>query len=315
MKSKHDELVEIGKLERQRRQFEMAKQSNLVEIAEIDLELLKQERDWGGIFDAELAVTRAGMLLRRAQHNLQKMQQRDSEFRPAAEVSRLKIAHQLAELEVEKRCLQLDMLKRGPSELELREAKLALLRAVAETGALNRKHEQERVQHFAQECWAESKARYWEGDLKHRLENQEAVTVCAPCDGMVQYARTWSRDGFVKVAVGKQAGYRSRIARIVDVSQMHVEVAVPERFFSKVSRGMKVEVSVPGLSGKKFAATISNIGFAFVQKTLKTGTTSLYSMHEPLGEVTFTVRADIVMDPGVALKPGAMASVVFPFRK
>ena len=147
--------------------------------------------------------------------------------------------------------------------------------------------------------------------LKQQVENHNIVS---PADGLLCYEKVYADGAITKVAVGNTVGRRFRILSIPDLSEMEMLVEVDEKYFSKVNRGMEVEVRLPSLNDSRLQGTVAGIELLFSNKAKKDSQLGLYSSHEPLGEVIFKVRINI--HPGaVKLKPGLIGEVYFPINK
>lgn len=152
--------------------------------------------------------------------------------------------------------------------------------------------------------------------LERFREQVERHTITAPVDGLICYNKVYNYDTgeYTKVAVGNTVGRRFNILSIPDLSEMEMKVEVEEKYYSRIKKGMEVEVHLPSLNDSRLSGTVTGIDLLFVNKSRKDSQIGLYSSHEPLGEVLFYVR--IAIKPGdVKLKPGLNGEVFFPIRK
>ena len=101
---------------------------------------------------------------------------------------------------------------------------------------------------------------------------------------------------------------------IPDLSEMEVMVEVPEHYYPQLREGLPVEVRVPSLSERLLPGQVSRIDLLFTNRGKKDSQLGLYSSREPLGDVVFKVRVRFQND-GLALKPGLVSEVFFPFGK
>ncbi len=97
-------------------------------------------------------------------------------------------------------------------------------------------------------------------EAKNRMESLEnsratlqeqlnKTTIRAPFSGVVEE---------VMIKVGEMAGVGVPVARILDLSEFHIEAEVPENYSASLSEGSEVEVIISGSDTLK--ASISNVG-------------------------------------------------------
>jgi hypothetical protein len=108
-------------------------------------------------------------------------------------------------------------------------------------------------------------------------------------------------------------GDRFVIMSIADVSKMHVRLEIPEKYFTWVHKGMRVDVEIASITDALLEGVVSEIEFLFESRQKKDTQMGLYSGHEPLGETIFYVHVQIPEQKGIKLKPGAIANVRFSF--
>ena len=118
--------------------------------------------------------------------------------------------------------------------------------------------------------------------LNELLTSADDNTIRAPVGGVVSS---------INVAVGSTVGTSSRVATIVDLDRLVLEVTVDEYDVGKVKVGQKAEILVEALAGTAFEGTVTHVG--------KIGETSG-------GVVVFPVKIAID-NPTADLRPGMSA--------
>ena len=306
---------EQEKLDKRARALTLAKEQTKLNVARIDAQLAEQEQETDAILDQGLAVAEKQLLLEHRRAGLSEHARKSTVGTNDAVLAQLKRDATLAELDLEKARIELRILERGTDELAVRAKKLACLKQSLKTETLAMQHKTDafaadRTIYRAKRQEAGSRE-YWD-----TMRTQQTNTaVVAPCDGIVRYARTWTMGGFSKTAVGSQAGTRTRIAQIVDTSDMYVRLEVPERYFTETAIGMTVDVAVASARGLPLKGKVTNIPYKFEQKHRPTTPPSLYSAFEPIGEAVFFAHVTIEGRHDVTLKPGEVAHVTFPFNQ
>lgn len=197
--------------------------------------------------------------------------------------------------------------RRSKARLDLLEAEstceTSLKSAVFDNASIRREYERIR-----------QNMRHQERRLERRRHQKENHTVRAPADGLICYNKVWSDGMFKKISVGSAVGPRFTIMSIPDLSEMEVMVEVPEHYYPQLREGLPVEVRVPSLSERLLPGQVSRIDLLFTNRGKKDSQLGLYSSREPLGDVVFKVRVRFQND-GLALKPGLVSEVFFPFGK
>jgi len=308
-------LEEQAALDRKTRGAELAMARNRLEIARIDLVLTENTRDEEAILERRLALARLQASLRRLDRQIDRKHKYPDQTAAKVELDRLNTERRRSNLEAEKLQLQLRQLLQGPAPLSVRRERLEYVKQGAEVDTLARQHETRTALDQSNIETAIAQAKEARRGLASAQENLSNTVVRATADGLLRYGRVWSPEGFVKVAVGREAGFRCRVASLVDAADMYVRVEIPERYFSQATPGTRVAVEVPSLTAERLGGTVTQVEYAFEQKVRQELDTSLYSNSEPLGETVFFARIDLERKEGVSLKPGAVAHVIFPFRQ
>ncbi|MCK5849545.1 MAG: efflux RND transporter periplasmic adaptor subunit, partial [Kiritimatiellae bacterium] len=305
-------LEESTALKKKEGVFGLAKEKNLLAIAEIDALMMQEGRNWRAIFDAELDVERAKITVEHLSRRLGRIKGRTSVS--PMELSRLKRDGVRSEFRAEAAVIRLVGLRRGPDKLEIRRAEMALLEQKLKVETLKKQIEADDFR--ASRSIARSRRK--EAGTKRRLDRfnkfKKNLVLKSPDSGVVQYAKIWNSGVFSKVNVGSAVGYRFVLMQIADLDRMYMRVEVPEKYYTMVHNGMTVSVDAPSLADAGLKGTVSDIKFLFEDKRRKDTKLGIYSSHESLGETVFLVYVQIE-DGDVEMKPGMIVTVRFPFEK
>ncbi len=107
---------------------------------------------------------------------------------------------------------------------------------------------------------AEVNLRKKERDLEQKLYEMTKMQLVAPVDGFVSYGDTdRNRWGRTEIKVGMDVYRRQTLATIPDMSQMIVDVDIPESYRSKVRRGASVIITPDSVQNLKINGILSNI--------------------------------------------------------
>lgn len=301
------------KLTRREGSFQVARERNLADIARIDWQITEGGRDWPAIFDARKNVREAEIAATALDKQVARLEDGGLSYLSPLERERLKRDHTRAHLRLEAARIRLAKLESGATEVERREGERDYLDKKLDVETLERKVDLDTFR--AERSLAQARER--EARMQRRLDRlltqRENLTLRAPRDGIARYARIWNSGVFSKVNVGSAVGERFILMQIADVSRMHVRVEVPEAYFSRVKEGLAVDVLVPSLTDVVLPGRVTEVEYLFENKRKKDTQTGLYSSHESLGETVFYARVAIGTEHGLALKPGSIAEVVFPF--
>ncbi len=316
-KSNLESLTEEAKLKARESTFQLRRETNLLTIAEIDLDVTENGRDSPGIFDAALAATEAKIQEERLSQELERMAARRADFVSPTELARLRRDVHRSQLKQEAAALRLAELRRGADEVDREKARLALLRQQRRVETLTKETETDEVRRAQEQRRAEQQEAHRRRQLNQLREQLANLTLTAPRDGVVQYNKIYDygKSTITKASVGTVIGYRFVPIGIADISRMFIRIEVPEKYFTAVKPDMPVDVRIPSLSEETLAGTVTEIEFLFESKRKKDTQRGLYSAHEPLGETVFFVHVEVAEQKGIKLKPGAVAQVTFPFKK
>jgi multidrug resistance efflux pump len=148
-------------------------------------------------------------------------------------------------------------------------------------------------------------------NLLARVQRELACTeTVAPIDGVVRARlyRDWRSAGsIVTYSAGREIDRLSRVADVVDVGKMAVELMVHEADINRLREGMDAEVRLPAYPGKLFRGRVLELGGVGRDRAdvAPRGFESLNS-----GVTVFNARVSLDAD-GLALRPGMSALVSF----
>ena len=311
--SERQALEEEIALKKKEGAFKLAKEKNLLEIAKIDAEIVREGRDWEAIFDAELSLAKAGLELEDLSKRLARVKGR--KIISPIELKRLERDKARATLRAEAAEIRLTRLKRGPEAAERAKAELDHATQLHKVDTLKKQIETDDFRgsrNLARTRRHESRTSKW---LKKLEKLKDNLTLKAPRAGIVQYEKIWNSGVFTKVNVGSAVFYRFILMKIADVNQMYMRVEVPEKYYTRIRKDMPVTVEVPSLTDTKLKGSVSEVKFLFENKRKKDTKLGLYSSHEPLGETVFLVHIQLEEEEGAKLKPGTIATVRFSFEE
>lgn len=303
------------KMEITRRNGEYRKQTarNSLEIAQLSKDEAFDERRrklsyYRAVMNRDLAKIRLADVERKLER------ERSKKISTLSPVERKKLERDLRrqQLKLEQSELQLAIESEGTTEIAKSRAVLNLMEAAStcettmksvtfDNASMTRSYERIK-QNMARQ----------QRRLDRRYRQRDNHTVRAPVDGLICYNKVRIDGGYKKVSVGSSVGPRFTIMSIPDLSEMEVCVEVPEHYYPELKVGLPVEVRVPSLSDQLLPGQVTKIDLLFTNKQKKDSQLGLYSSREPLGEVVFMVRVHF-QDNGLALKPGLVSEVYFPF--
>jgi multidrug resistance efflux pump len=296
-------------------EFRLEQARKLLVIAELKLDDLRTPDVTAQLLSARLKVEQARVRLEFLDRELARIDAMTVQAVSPLEVERMRRDRQRAALQLEAAELQLKVIEDGPDEVELCRAELNVLEARMNADTLAKKLQTDEARYN----YGLRRATRWERWRSERVkslqEQRENLTVKAPRAGLVRYSKVWNGGVWSKVHVGSMARHRSVLMTVANISRMYVRLEVPERYFTKVSAGMEVDVKASSLTDATLKGTVMKTEFLFQPKRKKDTERGLYSSHEELGETVFFTHVEIDEQQGVTLKPGAVAEVFFPFGR
>lgn len=310
--SARDTLQEERDLKLRESNFTLAKERNLLEIAELDMHLVNEGLDSEALINAELAAEQARIRLDDVHRRLARARDKQEALTPL-ELARLEREKRRQELRSEQAQINLRQLEAGAKPLERSEARLKVLEQRSKVETLEKKTETENYEAEKQLAIAALRVSNHNKFMERVSYMVRDSTITSPAAGLVRYTKIWNSGSISKVNVGSEVGTGFKLMEIADISRMYVRVPVPERHFARIREGLAVKVDVPSLSAEPFEGEVSEVEYLFENRRREDTAKGLYSSQEPLGETIFTVRVNVHGREGVELKPGAVASIIFPF--
>jgi multidrug resistance efflux pump len=314
IKGRSEELEKQRQLTRLTGEIKCQAADNQLKIQKLKLATVEGALDAGAIYQAELRLSQAQISLDSLAQQLQRQEDKPRPSLSPDELARLRRNRQRQELKVEEAQLRLDKLLRGADAVSRSQARLALMRQERQTLITRKNIEIENVKKDREYQRALLEQQRRQRRVDHLQRQRENLFIKSPGNGLIQYNKIWNSGALTKVNVGCQVGKRYEILSIPDQSRMYISVEIPEKYFSQVQKGLPVEVHIPSLSDRLLTGEVSSIDFILKNREKKSSQIGIYSSHEPLGEVVFTARINVV-SKSQALKPGAVGKVYFPFSQ
>lgn len=307
-----DEKKKNLELKQQEEAFKLNKAERLLEIAELRMNTVLRGRDYPAIFQAQLNLQQAKIQLQDLTQRLAAQEAKARLTISPFEFEKLQRDVRRVQLQVEKHTIHLAQLQAGADAVEVSQAKLDYLNQKVEVERMKNQiaYERERADLELEEEQLDLRSKQL--SLKKRLAEKARTNLYAPVDGFIQYNKILNSGGVSKISVGSMVGSRFRIMSLPDMRSMYLSVEVPEHYYLQVKQGMLVDVVIPSLDNRILQGHISGVDLLFENKERKGGQVGLYSSQEPLGEVVFKVRVDI-LDEHVPIKPGVIGEVKFDF--
>ncbi len=312
--SEREKLEEKRNLKLKESRFTLTKERNNLEIAKLDLEILQSGRDLTAIAKAQLDLKQAVINRDYVQRRLTWIKSKSLPVVAPQELRRLEREAKRCGLKFEEAKIKLALLERGPRDLDLSKTQLAYEEQKFKVETLTKQLELDDFEAEANLKKAKIEEEDAQGILKEMKEKKNNCVLKAPVGGLLQYAKIWNAGVISKVNVGSEVGAGFVLMNISEIAQMYIRIEIPEKYLSKVAKGMGVEVDVPSANRRGIPGTITEIEFLFADKRKKDEDVGLYSSHEHLGETVFYARILLSRQKEGALKAGAVADVVFPFE-
>ncbi len=305
---------EQDKLSKQLSAWSLEEARNKERMAWLTWTEMRDRRNELGLISARYKVRRAEIALARVTREYERSAAKGHRLLSPLALRRLERDVARARLALEAAQIALAESERGPLPVELgrQECQYQDMRRAAADMERRQAYED-----FARACGAakveraEARAERRLADVEKALESLE---IYAPRAGIVRYGKVWDGAGISKIKPGATVGRRVRIMDIAAVAGMEVRVGVPERYYRAVSEGMAVRVALPSLGGTVLDGVVEEVEFLFEDRRRKDTTGGIYSTQEHLGRTEFFVRVRVTGSGDVALKPGMMADVIFPFN-
>jgi multidrug resistance efflux pump len=305
---------ERDELESKLAAWELEHTRNEAEIARLKWLDKRDYRDEPSILSGSNQVQRAEIKLARLNKQYERSAAKGHRLLSPLAKRRLERDLKRAKLSLEAAKINLQERLRGPLPTDLRREELRYLDALRDAKDLEL---QQAFNAFSRERSLD-RARRDEADIKWSVEKTERSlsnhVIYSPRDGIVRYCKVWDGGGISKVRPGSTVGQRMHVMDIAGISKMAVRVGMAERYYGRVSEGLKVHVRLASAHGVVLDGVVEEVEFLFEECRRKDTTGGIYSTQESLGETQFFVRVRVEPRAGITLKPGTMAEVIFPFN-
>ena len=313
-RSRMEELQKSKGLLLREGEFKLKTSRNLLEIARLELDTTLNGISSSGMNKANLDVATATVKLERVQRRLAREHKKKTTSLSPAELRKLKRDVERRKLNLEQTQIRLAKVEEGATAVAKSKAQLDYMNQQMRLRVLEKTTEYNNDKMGREYRRAELDVKRYQARVDRRLRRKGNMTVTSPADGLISYGKIWSNGMLAKLAVGSVVGPRFMLMSIPDLGEMVVSVDVPEKYFTQVKEGLAVDVRIPSLLDEPLKGKVENLGLIFRNRKKKDSQVGLYSSQEPLGEVVFTVQVKIA-SAKIALKPGALADVFFPFEK
>jgi multidrug resistance efflux pump len=317
LKSAEGDMEEAEKnsvIQKRESDFRLKRALNELRIAEIEVENAKGGIDLTSYLQSKLNVQKAEIELTKIQQEVDN--EKDKKLTAKSPLEIKKLAQQLrkAQLELEKSRINLTKIESGATEVQRSQVDLNLLKKQVDKEITERSAILEEVRSRINLKNKERNVFWNQRHLNRLLKQKDNMTLIAPSNGIIQYGTTWVKGGIGKFAEGTEVWPRSTVLRLPDYSEMYLSVKIPEIYYPQIHTGLQVDIEIPSMVNMMVKGYIDKIDIIFQNKAKQENNSGLYSSHEPLGEVEFTVQIRI-MESKIKIKPGAVGIVYFPFSK
>jgi multidrug resistance efflux pump len=294
--------------------FQIARARNQLEIQQIELELLENSVNVNQLHQAQLEETTARIQLEAAERELRRVRANPDLTAPT-EIRRREREVQRRRISLEQAEIRLALAEETATELQRSQAHLNLARQKSQVSELENRFRREIA-------GAESNLRRHQRIERNRIQrladrqaDLEAMVVRAPSDGLLKYENLFDGVTVSKVRAGMNVWGNSHLMSISDSNRMVVRVQVSERYIRFLRPNMPVQVRIPSEGSQLWTGSIRNLSEILVPATIPNLRASVYANLEPPLEHVIDVEVVLRDVPDRPLKPGAIAHVIFPFRR
>jgi multidrug resistance efflux pump len=304
---------ELG-MKRVERDFRLNSATNNLQIAALERTLVMEKDTDSSVARAEMEFTIAQIRLEMAEEDV-KRARRTPELTAPAERERREREVERRKLALEKASIDLENAREGASDIEKDMASLRALRAEEALAREEARFQRDLSRLQSRLQWRMRRERRNERQLRQSREQEESMTLVAPVSGLVKYAKQWDGVRTSKVRTGMRVWPRNVLLTLSNANEVYVEVPLPERFVRRLEIGMQVQVVIPSEGNLQSVGTVTDVGRLLKPATPDTRPGSLYANQETTREQILPVRVVVDSGNGEALKPGAIAQLIFPFEK
>ena len=301
-------------LRRREGEFRLARARNLLEIRRLENELVQAGISTSALHQALLDQRVAEIELESARRELARLE-RSPDMHAPTELRRARRNVLRREYQLESAQLQLELVQQGASPVERSRAELAVIRQEAELAQLESNTARGIRQAEGSLRWRTRQERNRTQRLERAQEDLASLVIRAPSDGLVKFENLWDGSATSKLRLGMSVYGRSQLMSLSDSSRMVIRVSVPERYVRHLEENLPVEVRIPSEGSRIWAGEVIHIAEVLEPADMPSLRGGLYANIEPPLEHVIAVEVLLRDSRQTDLKPGAVAHVVFPFRK
>lgn len=303
-------------LQQRRREaaFQLARAGNQLEIQALELELMESTLNVSQLHQAQLEKTTAEIQREAAERELRRVRA-NPEMTAPAELRRREREVRRRTIALEQARIQLALAEEPATELELSQARLELARQHSRLRELENRFRREIA-------GAEANFRRHQRIEQSRVERRagrqadlEALVIRAPADGLLKFENLFDGVTVSKIRTGMNVWSNSRLMSLSDSNRMVVRVQVSERYIRFLRPNMPVQVRIPSEGSQLWTGSIRSLSEILVPAAVPNLRASVFANLEPPLEHVIDVEVVLRDLPDRPLKPGAVAHVIFPFRR
>ncbi|MCC5842892.1 MAG: efflux RND transporter periplasmic adaptor subunit [Verrucomicrobia bacterium] len=301
-------------LRRREAAFQIASARNQLEIRRLEVEQLDLSLSTSQLHQAQLEETTARIQLAAAERELQRAQANPDLTAPT-ELRRRQRDVQHRRISLEQAEIRLALAEETSTELERSQANLELARQESRLSELENRFRREIANaeaHFRRQQRIE---RSREERLANRQDDLKAMVIRAESDGLLKYENLFDGVTVSKIRTGMNVWSNSHLMSISDSDRMVVRVQVSERYIRFLKHNMPVQVRIPSEGSQLWTGSIRNLSEILVPATIPNLRAGVYANLEPPLEHVIDVEVILRNVSERPLKPGAIAHVIFPFRR
>ncbi|WFB37379.1 efflux RND transporter periplasmic adaptor subunit [Kiritimatiellota bacterium B12222] len=294
--------------------FQLSSAENRIEIKKRERDLIIQDENVSAVAQALLNLTSAKIQKGRAEVQLNRSL-RNAELTSRTERITRERELKRTELALEKAQINYDLVMEGPSKIKQSQAQLDLLKELTTAAELKAQHNRTLTRAQSHLRWRISQ----EEKAIERLERLEkdiaSMEITAPVSGLVKYMKIWDGVRNSKIKPGYTVWRGMPLLTLSSAQKLFVEVQIPERYIHYLEIDMPVSVRIPSEGGLQWSGTLIHMEEILEPASRSSNTQSLYGNQDAIQEQV--LRAKILINTGEenALKPGAIAQIIFPFEK
>jgi multidrug resistance efflux pump len=312
--SQRESAEENLTLSRRDADFQTARARNQLEIQQLEVALLDHRSNTGPLHQAQLDHTTARRQLEAAERDLARLQANPDLTSPV-ELRRRERDVQRRKINLEQAEIRLQLAERGVDEIERSQANLELARQESRVSELESRFRREISSAESNVRRRLRIERNRADSLSERQADLDAMVIRAPADGLVKYENLWDGVTVSKIRMGMSVWGNSHLMSLSDSDRMVVRVQVSERYIQFLRENMPVQVRIPSEGSQIWTGTIRRLSEMLVPAAIPNLRAGIHANLEPPLEHVIDIEVVLRDVPDRPLKPGAIAHVIFPFRR